>query len=727
MTRSYTEARVFITGIGIISPLGQGFYKTRDSIINKARGIKPITLFEIPHDAPLPVGEINEPLNINNVPRTHALALIAAQEAIKDSQDAPDAIVLGVSTGGMPVSEMLLKEENKESELYRYHSTGSVAEYIASHTGCRGPVITISTACSSGTVALKIAFELIRCGIAKQVLAGGADALCRLTYYGFNSLQLLDPTGAHPLDKDRRGMSVAEGSAMFLLTASEHAPKNAFAELLGAGLSCDAYHPASPHPDGAGALKAMQNAIQDARISLSDIDYINLHGTGTKDNDLSEAKALHSLFGEDIPPVSSTKGAFGHSLAAAGAIESVVSAISITENIIPANIGCENPDPDLKLKPVLQQKKAEVNTVLSNSFGFGGNNACLVISSPKNIANEITPRKPCKLAILGSACITGAGNTYDTIESLITGKECRGVLDLATVSGNLSLKDVRRLKRLPRITLSLSQNACDSSGSSEGPSSIFFGTGWGALSETSDFLSKLFESGEQFTSPTDFIGSVHNAPAGQAAIRFNSTGANITTTGGNYSFEQALLCASLISHNNDDPLMVIGADEHHEKLSGIFDPSVDAVKFAADGGGALLLKPTDRKSGLTISTEFFEYSNNNENIINSLVKSLGGAERINDIIGAIFLGMPRSEKKITEIQYNQFLSITGFKDPIIDYREYLGEFATSSAVASVVAIQFIQRGEIPMHLCKNKTLRLGNKGILILGLGNFVTAIKVLK
>jgi 3-oxoacyl-[acyl-carrier-protein] synthase-1/3-oxoacyl-[acyl-carrier-protein] synthase II len=243
----------------------------------------------------------------------------------------------------MLTTESLLKQKIRDPDSFRYHAVGSVAEDIARRYRCTGPAITVSTACSSGTVAIKIALEMLRSGHAKRVLVGGADSLCRLTYYGFNSLQLIDPEGARPLDKDRRGMSVAEGAAMLLLVANE--PDDAIVEVLGAGLSCDAHHPVMPQPEGQGALAAMRAAVRDAGISISDIDYINLHGTGTRDNDLSEAKAIHALFPDEKPLLSSVKGAFGHSLAAAGAIEAVVAAISVSNHLVPANVGCRFPDP----------------------------------------------------------------------------------------------------------------------------------------------------------------------------------------------------------------------------------------------------------------------------------------------------------------------------------------------------------------------------------------------
>jgi len=369
--------------MGIISSLGQGVDCHIDALKKNCSGIKPLTLFTPSPGNVFPVGEIPNFKQTLNVPRTHEIALLAAQEALSTTHVVPDSIILGTTTGGMPLTEELLKKNEKDADQYKYHSTSSVAEFLADVLRCKGLVITITTACSSGAVAIKLASELLSCGKANCVLAGGADALCRLTYYGFNSLQLIDPSGARPLDRDRKGMTVAEGSAMLILEAGGSPPDNAIAEICGGGLSCDAYHPAAPHPEGKGALAAIKKALQDAGISPSDVGYINLHGTGTRDNDLAEAKAIHSIFSKHIPPVSSVKGATGHSLGASGAIESIICAAAIRDGLIPANTGCTHPDPELNLNPVLAPLDQKVDAVLSNSFGFGGNNACLVLAHPR--------------------------------------------------------------------------------------------------------------------------------------------------------------------------------------------------------------------------------------------------------------------------------------------------------------------------------------------------------
>ena len=718
--------RVFIKGTGIICPIGHGIPELKDSLESNKTGIRPLTLFQASEEYTLPAGEIKENVEEDGIPRTHSLALIAANDALTGTGVIPDAIIIGTTTGGMPTTEVHLKDKKTDAGLYRYHSTGSVADYIAEKTGCRGPVITVTTACSSGTAAIKIALELLRSGKAGTVLAGGIDALCRLTYFGFNSLKLIDPDGARPLDKNRLGMTVSEGSSMLLLVSADEKPDEAKAEILGAGLSCDAYHPAAPHPDGEGAVKAMKSAIDNAGISPSDIDYINLHGTGTKENDLAEAKAVKFLFKDKVPFLSSTKGATGHPLAAAGAIEAVISTITISSGLIPANTGCTEPDPELDVKPLLQPVQRKTGTVLSNSFGFGGNNASLVLSDP-DIKRETRKQAPVlNLEVLGSACITGAGDLDSTMEKIFSGEKCGGALPSADVSKKLPPREVRRLKRLPRIALSLAIDAHENSGLEQTPSAIFFGTAWGPLSETYDFLTKLYESGEQFTSPTDFVGSVHNAPAGQIAIKFKSTGPNITVTGGDYSFEQALMTAELLAKDTDGTMLIMGADETHEQLSPLFDRSIENNALS-DGGGAVVLKPTDSKDGMIISLSFFENTNNNTNIIESLVNTLGGAETINDKFGLILAGIPAACRETGENQLEKILSITEFSNPVIDYRKITGEFASASAVASAISVRLLSDGKVPALLTGNDEHSLNGKGILLLGLGSFVTGITLTK
>lgn len=718
--------RVFITGMGTVSSLGSGTAGLEESLKKNRTGIGPLRLFSPSVGNVFPVGEIPGLVSTTDIPRTHQIALATAMEALAGRDVIPDAIILGTTTGGMTRTEELLRIHEPDPERYRHHSTGSVADYMAGSLKCTGPIMTITTACSSGAAAITLACRLLRSGAARAVLAGGADALCRLTYYGFNALQLIDPTGARPLDRFRRGMTVAEGAAFLLLEAGDATPAGAIAELLGCGLSCDAYHPAAPHPEGAGARAAMLAAIASAGITNGDIDYINLHGTGTKDNDLAESKALRSLFGNELPPLSSVKGATGHTLAASGAIEAVISALCIRAGIIPANTGCVEPDPELGVTPELFPLEKKVSTVLSNSFGFGGNNACLVLSDPVARNGNPADPQPLQFEILGSFCYTGAGGMEKTMDALSKGGACAGVLPLAELSGKLPAREVRRLKRLPRLALSLAMEAHAAAGIDTAPSSVFFGTAWGPLSETNDFLEKLYESNEEFTSPTDFVGSVHNAPAGQIAIFMKATGANITVTGGDYSFEQALMAAGICGGGSGEIVMVLGSDEHHDRLTPLFDLSSRAASSPADGGGALCLRRCEKPAGPRIASRFFENAADNPAVMKSLIAALGGAESIGARFGVVFAGMPASDRDRCGIQLDEFISAAGPGLPVVDYRNYFGEFASSGAVAAACASAIVAAGSVPAALAGGTEVRLAGRGILLLGLGSFITAVEIL-
>ncbi len=718
--------RAYITGMGLITPLGKTVAETERAILLGRKGFKRLSLFPVFDDNPLPVGEIDGIPEENGLPRTHILARMAAEEAMAEWENPPEAIVVGTTTGGMAETEKNLRKGALIPSAYEYHAAGSVADFLASVFQCTGPVITLSTACSSSAAAIKTALLMLRKEQVRNVLVVGADSLCRLTYYGFKSLQLIDPEGAKPFDRNRKGMTVAEGAGALLLAGAHSAPSNAVAEIAGCGLSCDAWHPATPHPDGLGALKAMKRAMKDAGVSPSNIDYINLHGTGTWDNDASESAAINRLFGEKIPCHSSVKGALGHSLAAAGAIEAILSALSIQHNVIPPNTGCTVSDPLLPINPAAKPEKKVLQTVLSNSFGFGGNNAAVIIGTTNRTMKDRDTPADLPFTIAGKSLLSGAGFLKETLGKITQGKAVKGLPAEKELLRNLSAKTVRRMKRLPRMALSLAMDAWENSGIQEKPEAVFFGTGWGSLSETYRFLTQLFDSNDQFASPTDFIGSVHNAPAGQAAIQFAATGPNITATGGNNSFEQALFTADLLSRNEDGPVLVIGADEFHETFSPLLDLSTPEGTERADGGGALLLKRTAKPSGIRLSPVFLKRSLKPGDAIEALISRFGGPKSLNTRYGALFAGIPASEKGNGSKQLKHFIQASEFTGAVWDYRECTGQFASASAVAVVLAAAFAESGQIPERLCGKDGSDLQGKGILVAGFGKYVTGIGVL-
>jgi 3-oxoacyl-(acyl-carrier-protein) synthase len=714
-----SDVPVYIAGLGVVSALGRGMAETLDALLHGRCGLGPLGVFPVMSEAALPVGQVDLDDEAGDpLPRTHRLACLAADQALAAAPGPVDAIVLGTTTGGILVTEALLEKGVADPAAFRHHGLGTVAETLARRCGCRGPLITVSTACSSGAAAIALAMALLRRGQARRVLAGGADSLCRLTYFGFKSLQLIDPRGARPLDQERRGMSVAEGAGMLLLTRT--APADDALQLLGAGLSCDAHHATTPHPEGRGALAAMRAALADAGLTAEAIDYLNLHGTGTLDNDLAEARAVTTLFGERPPPLSSIKGATGHSLAAAGAIEAVAAALAVAHGLVPANTGLSIVDAQLKLNPVTTPLRTPVATVLSNSFGFGGNNAALVIGKARGFQASSAAALPA-LTIMAAAGLTGVGHGQATWERFAAGRDCTGCLDEATLCQGLPPRTIRRLKRLPKLALALAAQACGGLPAEALPAAVSLGTAWGALSETHDFLQRLFETGQQFPSPTDFIGSVHNAPAAQVAMHLNARGANVTTSGGDASFEQALLAADLLTDDPGQPILVLGVDEAQPVLAPLLDHSVRNAPLA-DGGGALLLRRGG--AGPTIALMAYRYDSGPA-AVHQLIETLGGAQSVRQAYGAILAGIPAAHAGQAARDLSAFVARSGFEDPVIDYRRAIGQFGTASAVAAVLALRLVQTQAVPAALAGGVEHPLAGKGVLLLGLGAYLSAVRI--
>ncbi len=725
-----TRPAVYIAGVGILSALGAGLDATEKGLRENRSAITPLSLFTPLYGVPLPTGQVKDSLIDRDLPaplsRTHRLGLTAARQAIADSnRHLPcEAVVIGTTTGGILNTEELLRNNSRQKKLYRHHGLHGIAADIARECRCTGPALVVSTACSSGITAITLAVQMLRSGKFKTVLAGGVDSLSRLTYFGFLSLQLVDQAGCRPFDQDRQGMAVAEGAGMLLLTTEK--PEKWCAEIVGTGLSCDAYHPVAPHPEGKEAYTAMHRALADAGLTPEDISYINLHGTGTPENDLAEAKAVRRLFPVP-PPLSSIKGATGHSLAAAGAIEAIVSTLAIERSLLPANTGLRRVDPVLGISPVIEPINALVQAVLTNSFGFCGNNGSLIIAAPNRFSPPATVSPMTALAVHGYSCLSGAGDTAATISRISSGNSVAGMAALDTLSKILPPRLVRRLKRLPRMTLSLAASACVDAELANAkhakPASVFMGTGWGALSETYDFLGRLNESGEEFPSPTDFVGSVHNGAAGQVAIMFGATGPNITTSGGDYSFEQALFAAQLNCHEATSSALVLGADEGHKYLSPLLDPSISESTALADGGGALYANRTPQGALCSISLSFYQ-SCRGENVIPALMHALDIQAKLQEC-AVIFIGIPASLSELGEQQLAQFTALLPTSVPLVEYRKFTGEFASASALATALAVSFFSTGTVPGPFIGGENINLDQvkAKILIVGLGEYVTAV----
>jgi 3-oxoacyl-[acyl-carrier-protein] synthase-1 len=293
-------------------------------------------------------------------------------------------VFIGTSTAGIMQTELAYRARDAVSgalppsfEYGTTHNSFSVADYLRQRCRLEGPAVAVSAACASSAKVFGSARRMIEAGLIDAALVGGTDSLCLTILYGFHSLQLTSPAPCRPFDAARDGISIGEAAAFALL---ERVPENLDGNsvlLYGVGESSDAYHMSAPHPEGLGAKRAMQAALDAASMEPGDIDYINLHGTATPSNDRSESQAVTSIFGPTTP-CSSTKGATGHTLGAAGALEAVISALAIQNRLMPGGVYTTRVDPTLTAHYIRENRRASVNRVLSNSFGFGGSNCSLI-------------------------------------------------------------------------------------------------------------------------------------------------------------------------------------------------------------------------------------------------------------------------------------------------------------------------------------------------------------
>jgi len=293
-------------------------------------------------------------------------------------------VFVGTSTSGILETEIAYRGRDASGALpadFRYpttHNTYSLAWFVQSYFGLTGPSMAISTACSSSAKAFGNATRMIAAGLCDAAVVGGADSLCLTTLYGFGSLGLLSAVGCRPFDADRDGISIGEGAGMVLLEKTAGRRTADSIALLGFGESSDAYHMSTPHPEGLGARMAMERALTSAGLRPGAVDYINLHGTGTRSNDATEDKAVCAVFGNDTP-CSSTKGWTGHTLGACGAIEAIICALAIERGFMPGSVNTRTVDPTLGLRYLLGNRRQRLAVAMSNAFGFGGTNCSLVI------------------------------------------------------------------------------------------------------------------------------------------------------------------------------------------------------------------------------------------------------------------------------------------------------------------------------------------------------------
>ena len=505
----------------------------------------------------IPVGEIKlsnqqmkQQLGIAGeqpVSRTSLMGAIAVREAldqagIQGMAGKRLALISGTTVGVMDVTEQYFERMKTEADLqYLPHSNecGRSTEEIARFAGIAGAkCCTICTACSSALNAIMLGAEMLKNDEADVVIAGGAEPLSRYHLNGFNSLMILDRERCRPFDASRAGLNLGEGAAFVVL--EKDAP-NALAYVSGYANRCDAFHQTATSKDGEGAFLAMTEALRQAGLRAEDIQYINAHGTGTLDNDASESAAFTRVFGERLPQMSSTKSYTGHATSAAGSVETVICILAMNNGFVPASLGWSHPFPGGAI-PSKGCTGVDLQHVMCNSFGFGGNDSSLILSKEKPRSEE--------------KALSDDSRVRMAAQSVISADE-----QLPGLKEYLSPMESRRMGKLMKACLLSAFTALKSAGKDR-PDAIVAATSKGMLELSTQFLEEIVQNKEELLKPTLFMQSTHNTIASTIAIRTGCHGYNITYSQGSHSSEWAIRDARMLLRKGEaDTVLVCTFDE----------------------------------------------------------------------------------------------------------------------------------------------------------------------
>ena len=547
---------VSITGQGIICAIGNDVPSVLDSHVHARSGIRPMKYLKSRHSE-LPVGEVQlsnsqmkRILGLEEstlASRTSLMGAIAIKEALaqvgKSRLEGKRVVLIsGTTVGGMDLSENYwerMKNEDSLLNLPLCNDCGNSTVEMAHMAGLDGVrCCTISTACSSALNSVMLGSEMLRHDEADIVIAGGSEALSRFHLNGFNSLMILDKEHCRPFDETRAGLNLGEGAAFVVL--ERDAGSRTLSYVTGYGNRCDAFHQTATSENGEGAFLAMTDALNMAGLQASDIQYVNAHGTGTPNNDITESRALQRVFGATMPAISSTKSFTGHTTSASGSIETVICLLAMQHGFIPGNLGWKHRI-EGGITPTLGSEGVQLNNVVCNSFGFGGNDSSLVLCA----------EKPHSFA--------GPSGNFGVKE------KARAVVDsveeLPALKEFVSPMESRRMGKLMKAAHLSAFRALQQAGI-DCPDAIITATSRGMLEISQQFLDDIVSNDEELLKPTLFMQSTHNTVSSSIAIRRHCHGYNITYSQGDQSLEWALRDARrLISTGKAGNVLVVSFDE----------------------------------------------------------------------------------------------------------------------------------------------------------------------
>lgn len=561
-------SNIAITGIGIVSAIGVGTEAVLDSLRRKATGIGPMRYLQTAHND-LPVGEVHlsdkqlkQMLRIPaslEVSRTALLGMVAILQAVEETgllelraTSTRINLVSGTTVAGMDVTERHFADiENDPHPTYilKHDCGGSTRVMVNYFDSLFRDVATVSTACSSAANALTMAANMLTLGDADVVVAGGTESLSRFHLNGFNSLMILDHEQCRPFDETRAGLNLGEGAAYLVLETKKHAKARGakiYGYLSGYGNACDAFHQTASSDTGEGAYRAMTDAISMAGISPADIQYVNAHGTGTPNNDISESVALKRVFGDRMPLVSSTKGFTGHATSASGSIEAAICLLAMNNGFVPANLGWKTAMTG-GIVPTMGVEKIKLKHVLCNSFGFGGNDTSIVFSA-------CSSRKPLFKLPIDPEKVT-----------IVAREEITSEDELDEIRRYVKPLEARRMGKLMKSSLLASLKVLEKVGI-ETPDAIVVGTSYGCWENSERLLKQMIADGEQTMKPTYFMQSTHNTIASNIAIKTHCHGYNATYSQGEESYDWVLHDAYLLLISGKCKNVLIGLHDESTPL-----------------------------------------------------------------------------------------------------------------------------------------------------------------
>lgn len=580
---------IVITGEGIVCAIGLDNQQVLQSLQRKQTGIGVMKYLRSAH-LELPVGEVqlsnDEMRNSLGITdqysnRTTLMGMLAVKQALSDAgvdkQTIGDnhlrvVLVSGTTVAGMDITEQFfdtLTASDKHLACVKNHSCGRSTQMIAEYFGLFAEYTTISTACSSAANALILGANMLKADQCDMVVAGGCESLSVFHLNGFNSLMILDHEQCRPFDEHRAGLNLGEGAAYVVLEKEEYAAKRRVekhAYLRGYGNACDAFHQTASSENGEGAYRAMTEALQMAGLKPSDIQYVNAHGTGTPNNDISESNALKRVFSDTMPLVSSTKSFTGHTTSASGSIEAVICLLAMRYHFVPANLGFTTPMTD-GIVPTLGETDYDLRNVVCNSFGFGGNDTSLVFSLDDNSISNIQH------------------STFNTNVKEVARIEITSEDELAEIRDYVKPLEARRMGKIMKSSLLSSLKALKVAGV-EQPDAIITGTALGCLENSELLLRQLTEEGEVTLKPTYFMQSTHNTISSNIAIRLGCHGYNITYTQDDDSLKWALRDAELLLQSGKVRTVLVGCHDettsmYRDLLHRIGEKEQPAIKSTA--------------------------------------------------------------------------------------------------------------------------------------------------